>query len=96
VRADLDELKLVKTRLRHHRQRRRARGRDRRARLLPAVARPPHRGDRAEGRRPDLGPLRRPARRARQPADAGHGAAAGLPRRPARAAAATSRRRWTG
>ena len=37
-------------RVRHHRQRRRARGRDRRARLLPAVARPPHRGDRAEGR----------------------------------------------
>ena len=37
-------------RVRHHRQRRRARGRDRRARLLPAVARPPDRGGRAEGR----------------------------------------------
>ena len=59
------------------------------------------RGRRTEGlelqrRRAGLRALRRPARRARQPADAARRAAAGRPRRPARAAAATSRRRWTG
>ena len=62
VRAGPRRVQARQVRVRHHRQRRRARGGDRRARLLPAVARAPHGGHRAEGRRPGVGALARTSR----------------------------------
>ena len=74
--------------VRGDRERRAARGRDGRPAALPARARGADRGPRAARARPRLDPLlqrRRERGRARQPPGGDAGAAAGAPRRPARA-----------
>ena len=72
---------------RRHRQRRRPRGGRRSARALPAGPGLLDPRPRAAGDGPDQRPRRRRARRARQPGLLLHGAASGLVRQPARAAA---------
>ena len=81
-------------RARRHGQRRRAGGRGGRARALAARPRRAHGGTRAACARAGVDPLRRRARRARQPHRRDARAAAGLRRRPGRAPHAGARGRW--